>query len=51
MRLDKFKEFVKTKHPEIEVLNTNNEIKQRDRIDFFCKKHGNGNSRYDHFLE
>lgn len=50
MRLDKFKEFVKTKHPEIEVLNTNNEIKQRDRIDFFCKKHGNGNSRYDHFL-
>lgn len=51
MRLDKFKDFVKIKHPDIEVLNTNNEIKQRDKIDFFCKKHGNGSSRYDHFLD
>lgn len=37
MKLDKFKEFVKTKHPEIEVLNTNSEIKQRDKIDFFVR--------------
>jgi len=50
MKIDKFKEFVTIKYPNIDILN-NNDIKYRDRVNFICKKHGSYSSRLDHFIE
>jgi hypothetical protein len=50
MKINKFKDFISSKYPNIEVISNLSEVKYRDKIPFICSKHGNKISRYDHLI-
>ncbi len=51
MKIDKFKEFISNRFPNLTILFDLDDIKCRDMISFKCSKHGNKVSRYDHLIK
>lgn len=51
MKIDKFKEFISNRFPNLTILFDLDDIKYRDMISFKCSKHGNKVSRYDHLIK